>query len=102
MPLRLPLYINSYVVIFMIPKIDKIGFEDGLTERDLETSVCKSREGRSIKFSNYAFDPQVDFNIKISNYDMDYDFTVFHDSKIFSLGQPLSIYFCTSSVSTTK
>ena len=69
----------------------KIGFEDGLTERDLETSVCKSREGRSIKFSNYAFDPQVDFNIKISNYDLDYDYTVFHNSKIFSIEEGIAI-----------
>ena len=74
---------------FRLEEENRLG--EGLTDKDLEVFVCKSREGRKIKFSNYAFDPQVDFNIKISNYDMDYDFTVFHDSKIFSLEEGIAI-----------
>ena len=52
-------------------------------------SVCKSYEGKTIKISDYVYDP--DFTIKISKYKSFPDYTIFNDSKILTTEEAISI-----------
>jgi hypothetical protein len=54
-----------------------------------DISVCKSNKGKTIKISNYLYDP--DFTIKISNNAYDPDYTIFNDSKILTTEEVISI-----------
>ena len=52
-------------------------------------SVCKSYLGKSIKISDYEFDP--DLTVKISEYAYFPDYTIFNDSKILTTEEAISI-----------
>mgnify|MGYP000666276304 CR=1 FL=1 len=52
-------------------------------------SVCKSYRGKTIKISDYLYDP--DFTIKISKYKSFPDYTIFNDSKILTTEEAISI-----------
>ena len=54
-------------------------------------SVCKSYLGKSIKISDYEFDP--DLTVKISEYAYFPDYTIFNDSKILTTEEVVSIIF---------
>ena len=43
-------------------------------------SVCKSYRGKTIKISDYLYDP--DITIKIAKYESDFDFTIYNDSQL--------------------
>jgi hypothetical protein len=53
-----------------------------------EYSVCKSRDGLTVKISEYSFDP--DITIEISEYSFDPDVRIFHNSSIISLEEAIS------------
>ena len=47
---------------------------------DGDFSVCKSYRGKTIKISDYLYDP--DITIKIAKYESDFDFTIYNDSQL--------------------
>ena len=51
-------------------------------------SICKSRDGLTIKISEYSYD--TDITIKISEYSYDPDIRIFHNSSIISLEEAIS------------
>ena len=52
-------------------------------------SVCKSYRGKTIKISDYLYDP--DITIKIAKYEYFSDYTIFNDSKILTTEEAISI-----------
>ena len=52
-------------------------------------SVCKSYRGKTIKISDYEYDP--DLTVKISKYEYAHDYTIFNDSKILTTEEAISI-----------
>ena len=52
-------------------------------------SVCKSYKGKTIKISNYLYDP--DITIKIAKYGYFSEYTIFNDSKILTTEEAISI-----------
>ena len=52
-------------------------------------TICKSYGGKTIKISDYVYDP--DFTIKISKYKSFPDYTIFNDSKILTTEEAISI-----------
>ena len=55
----------------------------------VDFSVCKSYRGKTIKISNYEYDP--DLTVKISKYEYAPDYTIFIDSKILTTKEVISI-----------
>ena len=51
-------------------------------------SVCKSYRGKTIKISDYLYDP--DITIKIAKYEYFSDYTIFNDSKILTTEEAIS------------
>ncbi|MBT4708984.1 MAG: hypothetical protein HOB81_01850 [Flavobacteriaceae bacterium] len=51
-------------------------------------SVCKSRDGLTVKISEYSYDS--DITIEISEYSYDPDIRIFHNSSIISLEEAIS------------
>ena len=60
--------------------------EDNIND---DFSVCKSYKGKTIKISDYVYDP--DFTIEISDYAYDPDYTIFNDSKILTTEEAIAI-----------
>ena len=52
-------------------------------------SICKSIYGKTIKIQNYGYDP--DLIIKISYFNNNADWTIYHNSKILSVKEAISI-----------
>ena len=52
-------------------------------------TICKSYGGKTIKISDYLYDP--DFTINISKYKSFPDYTIFNDSKILTTEEAISI-----------
>ena len=55
----------------------------------VDFSVCKSYRGKTIKISDYEYDP--DLTVKISKYEYAPDYTIFNDSKILTTEEAISI-----------
>ena len=53
-----------------------------------EYSVCKSRDGLTVKISEYSYDS--DITIEISEYSYDPDIRIFHNSSIISLEEAIT------------
>ena len=54
-------------------------------------SVCKSYKGKTIKISDYLYDP--DITITIAKYGYFSEYTIFNDSKILTTEEVISIIF---------
>ena len=52
-------------------------------------SICKSIYGKTIKIQNYGYDP--DIIINISDFNNNADWTIYHNSKILSVKEAISI-----------
>jgi len=52
-------------------------------------SICKSNYGKTIKIQNYGYDP--DLIINISEFNNNADWTIYHNSKILSVNEAISI-----------
>ena len=66
-------------------------FADIVVEDNISVdfSVCKSYRGKTIKISNYEYDP--DLTVKISKYEYAPDYTIFNDSNILTTEEAISI-----------
>jgi hypothetical protein len=66
-----------------------IVIEDNADNADYVSTVCISKEGKTIKMLNYEFG--ADLIVTISNNPINPDFTIFYDSQILSLDEAIAI-----------
>ena len=85
--------INSYAFNpdFVFKELKKKNDADiAITDHGVgDFAVCKSDLGKSIKISDYVYDP--DLTIKISKYEYSPDYNIFNDSKFLTTEEAISI-----------